>query len=119
MLEPAGHRVLVRPDLIEETDEVMKAAKAAGIEVVQNERDKKAREATQQWGTLVAIGKTAWLAYDRDPETGDPIMWAEVGDRVAYAKYGGSFIEDPDTEERYVVLNDEDIKAVHHKEEVV
>lgn len=109
MLEPAGHRVLVKPDDIEETDEITKSAKAAGIQIVQDERTKKAKEATQIWGTLVAIGKTAWLAYDNGEH------WAEVGDRVAYAKYGGSFIDDPDTKERYVILNDEDIKAIHKR----
>ena len=117
MLEPAGHRVLVKPDTLEETDEVRKSAKESGIVIVEIERDLKAKEASQIWGTLVAIGKTAWLAYDRDPNTDEPIMWAEVGDRVAYAKYGGAFIDDPDTKERYVILNDEDIKAVYHKGE--
>ena len=57
-------------------------------------------------GTVVSIGPNAWKAFDPGP---DWAPWAEVGDRVMYAKYGGKVVKDPDTNEEFVVLNDEDI----------
>lgn len=105
-LEPAGHRVLIKPDSIEETDEVVKAAKKAGLEIVQDKLTERAEKASQIYGTLVAVGINAWKAYDE----GEP--WAEVGDRVAYSKWGGKFITDPVTKEEYVVLNDDDITCI-------
>jgi len=32
---------------------------------------------------------------------------------VLYARHGGVIIEDPDTQKKYVVLNDEDILGVY------
>ena len=52
----------------------------------------------------------AWKAFDRADPHWKP--WANVGDTVIYTKYGGKFVTDPDTKERYVVLNDEDVTAV-------
>lgn len=98
MITPAGYRVLVKADPIEEESE-------GGIILITNERDKLLEKAAQTYGTLVLIGESAW----HDSPTGP---WAEVGDRVAYSKHGGKFIKDPDTDEEYVLLNDEDITAV-------
>ena len=97
MLEPAGHRVLVR---IEEADEVTKG----GIIIAKTIADRETE--ANIFGTVVAVGKNAWKAFD----SGEP--WAAVGDRVAIAKYGGFIIEDPDTKEKFRLLNDEDVTAV-------
>lgn len=104
MLIPAGHRVLVKPDDIEETDEVFKAAKSAGLQIVHE--NEKVVKASQTYGTLVAIGKNAWKSFD------DGEAWAEVGDRVSYSRYGGYFVEDPSTGERLVLMNDDDITCI-------
>ncbi len=61
-------------------------------------------------GELVAIGPTAWADMKCDP-------WAEVGDTVWFAKYGGFILEHPDTKELYRVLNDDDL-MIEEKEEV-
>lgn len=91
--KPCGHRVIVKPDPIEEVTE-------SGIVVSVGEK-KDREQAAQTSGVVVAIGPTAWRAFD----DGDP--WCAIGDRVRYAKYGGwAFHEDG---EEYRLLNDEDV----------
>ena len=94
-IKPAGHRVLVKPDEIEEVTE-------GGIILAQT--DKSRKEDAQQSGTLVQVGPTAWKAFDE----GEP--WANVGDKVLFAKYGGYSV-DLDGE-LHRIMNDEDITAV-------
>jgi len=106
MLIPAGHRVLIKPEDIKETDEIYASAAKAGIEIVQDKQTKRAEKASQIIGTIIAVGINAWKAFDE----GD--AWAKVGDRVTYSKYGGKFIEDPETKEEYIILNDEDITCI-------
>lgn len=101
MIKPAGHRVLVKPDAVEEISK-------GGIVLVQNNKREKEAQIT---GVIVAIGPNAWKAYDG----GEP--WAAVGDRVYFAKYGGELIKDGDEELR--ILNDEDITAVFAESETV
>ena len=96
MIKPAGHRVLVKPDEVEE--------KVGSLYLAVETKERRANE--QIFGTLVAIGENAWKAFDE----GKP--WAKVGDRVTFAKYGGFSIEDPITKEKFRILNDEDIVSV-------
>ena len=97
MLVPAGHRVLVKVDeTVEKT--------AGGLFIPKSVADDHAKAGI--FGTVVAVGDNAWKAFDG----GEP--WAKVGDRVAFAKYGGFIIEDPDTKEQFRLLNDEDLVAV-------
>lgn len=98
MIEPAGHRVLVKPDPIEEKTE-------SGI-IIQTAATKGREEQAQTFGTIVAVGPNAWKGFD------DGVPWAAVGDHVSYAKYGGFIIRDPETREEFRLLNDEDICAV-------
>ena len=94
-IEPCGHRVIVKPDPVEEISK-------GGIVV--SVGDKKEREqAAQTTGVIVAIGPTAWQAFD------DGKPWAAVGDRVFYAKYGGWKFDHEGVE--YRLLNDEDVTA--------
>lgn len=97
MIEPAGHRVLVKVEEIEKRT-------AGGIIIADTIRDKMTE--ANIFGTIVKIGVNAWKAFD----DGEP--WAKEGDRVAFAKYGGFVIEDPDTKEQFRLLNDEDITAI-------
>ena len=97
MISPAGHRVLVK------VDEVEKVTKG-GIIITDTIADRKQEAGI--YGTVVAVGPTAWKAFD------DGIPWAAVGDKVAFAKYGGFIIEDPNTGDHYRLLNDEDVVAV-------
>lgn len=94
-LIPTGYRVLIKPDPLEDKS-------AGGILIVHSD-ERLARAATQT-GVLVAIGKTAWADSQ--------VPWCEVGDHVVYAKYAGKVIVDPDTDEEYLVVNDEDILAI-------
>ena len=98
MINPSGHRVLVKPDEI-------KTETASGILLV-TDANKRQEAQAQIFGKIVSIGPNAWKAFD----DGQP--WAKVGDHVAFAKYGGFVIKDPYTEEEFRLLNDEDICAV-------
>lgn len=97
MITPAGHRLLIAPDEIEE-----KTQGGLYLSVATKER----RQNEQVIGTVVAIGENCWKAFD------DGHPWCKVGDRIYYAKYGGWKVKDPDTSKEYVLLNDEDVCAV-------
>lgn len=94
MWKPAGHRVLVKPD--EPPDKIGSVFVPVWV------KENKAFEIVQ--GEIVDIGETAWKAFD------DGKPWAKVGDRVMFAKYGGSIIEENDV--KYRILNDEDIICI-------
>lgn len=91
---PAGYRVLVKPDPI---DKMTKG----GIYIPETSRDDHGR--AQTLGTVVAIGPFAWDKYPR--------RWAQPGDRVLFAKYGGLHLKGKDGVS-YRMLNDEQITAV-------
>lgn len=105
-IDPAGFRVLVYPDPLEETTK-------GGIILAR--QDERLHKAAQQTGTLVAVGPIAWKAFDKPGFFGKLFnrwfRWAKVGQRVFYVKYGGMFVEDPETKDVYVLLNDEDISG--------
>lgn len=106
-INPVGFRVIVKPDKLEEVNKAIVGDTLAKIGFeIKTEGDKKRIEGGVAIGTLVAVGKTAWKAYD----DGEP--WAKVGDRVYFVKHGGTLIEDPATKEEFRLLNDEDITAV-------
>lgn len=98
---PCGHRVLVMPDDVEEM--------RGSLYVPQSVRDKEQYE--QIFGTVVRIGRNAWKGFD------DGHPWAEVGDRVMIAKYGGFIVQNPKTGECLRLLNDEDICIVDEGED--
>lgn len=101
VLQPIEYKVLVKPDLIEETDEVLKSARAAGLELLDSEKDReKQRQIT---GTLVAVGGKAF------EEFGDPMP--KVGDKVYFAKYAGLVIKADDKTE-FRMMNDKDLTGV-------
>ena len=103
MLRPLGGRVLVRPDKLEEVDPFYKAAKAAGIQVVDG-LDKKREEQAVVKGTVISIGDMAFHS-----PVGDGTPWVAIGNRVYYAKYAGKEVVDPETDEKLLLLNDEDL----------
>ena len=100
MLKPLGPRVVVRPDSFDSADPVYKKAKEAGIVL---QRDKREQQAVVK-GTVVSIGEMAFHA-----PVGNGTPWVEIGDRVYYAKFAGKEIEDPETKEELLLLNDEDL----------
>jgi len=102
MIKPCGFMVLVKPDDVETKTE-------SGIILTLDE----SKEAMAQvYGTLVAVGPSAWRAFD------DGTPWAKVGDKVVYSKYGGKILLDKENGVKYTMLRDEDVLAVITKEEV-
>jgi len=94
-MEPSGHRVLIKPEVVEEKT-------AGGIILAATTKDRD-QQATMR-GTVVKVGVNAWKAFD------DGTPWAAEGDKVVFRKYAGEVIKDDDAEFR--VVNDEDILAV-------
>jgi chaperonin GroES len=95
VIEPLGHRVLVKVEKPEETTK-------GGIVLIDQVRQAEQRAA--EIGTVVAIGPTAWAA-----EGLGGIFWADVGDKVYFAKYAGKWVGDKDDE--LLILNDVDLMA--------
>jgi chaperonin GroES len=110
---PSGNRVVVKPDSIEKTSE-------GGIIIAESIIER--HQHAQSTGMLVALGPDAfchttatterlidgqWKAVERT-RTGYSEAFAEVGERIAFAKYGGLKVEGSDGED-YRILNDEDI----------
>jgi chaperonin GroES len=99
-LKPLGHRVLIKPDDVNDTSK-------GGIYL--GEDLKKQEQGAQVIGTVLDIGDTCWL----DTPSGEP--WCSVGDRVVFAKYSGMKIWNP-VEGKYrddiLIVNDLDITAL-------
>ena len=99
MLEALGNRVIIKPDPIEQVSE-------GGIVFAQTKTFMREEKAATSTGTVVDYGPAAWL---------DPIMggvpWVEKGDHVAYARYSGKFLTDPDDDIEYVVINDDAVQV--------
>ena len=96
-IKAIGFRVIVKPKEVEEKTE-------SGIVLAV---DKGMEERAQVVGTIVHIGDDFADAYR--PKVA---RWGlKEGDKVYYAKYAGKWVEDPQTKEQLLVLNDEDIVA--------
>lgn len=108
-----GHRVLVKMAKTEELDPLFKRAKAAGI-VIADHEDGKRREGGTDRGWVVQVGDDAFKGFHLNSNgTLDGFKpWVKEGDYIAFAKYGGMVISQPDTDYRYVVMNDEDVVAL-------
>jgi len=102
MIVPILHRIVVQQDKLEETDEVYRKAKAAGIALV-DLVDKSREQAAIDTGRVVSIGPTAFKDFGADTTV------LSIGDTVVFAKYAGKVVIDPSSKERYVLLNDEDV----------
>lgn len=92
---PVLHRVLIKPDRIEEKT-------ASGIIIQYDKRE----EAAVEKGTVVLVGSTAYKEFGTTAEEQGVIP----GARVSFAKYSGKTIMDGDT--KYLCVNDEDIVGV-------
>ena len=97
MIVPAGHRLLVIPDEVQDKT-------SGGLYLAVETKERQQNQQVQ--GTVVALGMNCWKAFD------DGTPWAQVGDKVFYARNGGWKIKDPDTKQEYVLLNDEDVCAI-------
>jgi len=100
-LQVVGHRVLIKPHLQEEVSD-------GGIFLAVGDTFERERGATQI-GTIVDIGPNAWLDF----KPGTP--WAKVGDVVYYAKYAGKDVT-AGNEDKYIIINDEDVQCIIKEE---
>lgn len=103
MINPVGHKVLVKADDIE-------TKTASGIVLAV---DEKLEKGGMQTGIVIAHGDQAWKAFSLNFD-GKP--WANVGDHILYSRYAGKSILDPEDSEEYLIMNDEDILAILTKE---
>lgn len=101
MITVKGCRLLIKPFKIQEHDKVFAAAKAAGIALP--EFSERKEQANVDKGSVVQIGPNCHEDYVGD---------LKIGDVVGFAKFGGKFLTDPETEELYLVINDEDVICV-------
>lgn len=104
MIKPTTHRIIVKQKQLEEFSKEHKRMKELGWAIPDTE-DKKRAQAGVDQGYIKAIGPTAFRDFDVEC----PVA---VGDLVAFAKYSGKVITDPEDNEEYVALNDEDIVAI-------
>jgi len=103
MIIPLLHRVLVKQDQLDEKDKDYKRAKESGI-VIPKFDEKVREQAAIDTGVVVDVGPTAFKDFNA-------VGAVEIGDHVVFAKHAGKIIVDPDTEEQFVCLNDEDLVA--------
>lgn len=102
---PFLHRVLVKPDLIEDVDPTYRAVKAAGLHVAESAR--KQEQGGVSTGTVLAVGPTCFVDYHGQPAD------LQIGTKVIFARYGGKDVPNPENEEESLkLLQDEDILGV-------
>ena len=94
------HRILVKPEKVEESDDLIRRARAAGLQVQLDKREEKAVEV----GFVEQVGPTAFKDYGQDPYV------LPIGSKVVFAKYAGKEVKVGDI--TYLILNDEDIVAI-------
>jgi co-chaperonin GroES (HSP10) len=99
-----GHRLLIKPDSLEEVSE-------GGLIIARPKRDEQMEKAAMNRGTVVQVGNTA---YKADYLGNEP--WCKEGDKVIFVKYEGKTIVDPETDQAYLIINDEDVLVVLEKE---
>lgn len=100
MIKVGGHRVLVKPVDVADTDPALAAAKRIGLELAKSHSEREQNAVDR--GVIVQIGRTAATDFDGD-------LWFSEGQEVVFARYAGKRVEDPETKEPYIVLNAEDI----------
>lgn len=105
-LEVCGFRVLVKIDPPKERIKVSPELKQLGFEIGMSKEQEQAEEVASKTGWVVGIGPTAWKAYD------DGRPWAKIGDHIIFSKYSNEIVEDPETQEKFHLINDEDVQLV-------
>ena len=113
---PAGHRVLIRPDKVEESDEIYKKAKEAGIDLSET-KEYSREQSSATTGTILQLGHSCWWAYDSSHPDWKP--WAKLGAKVIYGRFSAKIVIDPETNEELWLVNDDDILYVFGETEQV
>ena len=101
-IKVCGWRVLIKSPKVEEVDPTFKRAKAAGIALPETDEMRRENGAVSE-GVVVSIGDYCWDG--KDP-------WCKVGDKIIHSKWAGKKVKDPENNEVYTLLNDQDILCV-------
>lgn len=101
MIKPVWGRLIVKPNDITETDEVLKSGKEAGF-ILPDSKEQERLQHSQIEGVLIAAGGNCFDDWHA------PLP--QVGDTVIYDKFAG-FIKELDGEE-YRIISDTDILAI-------
>lgn len=113
-----GWRILVKPNDLDEIlqENVPEFLKESNFKVALPAQMEKMVESATVMGTVVSVGDWAFKAYFRKINELDKFSCPiEIGDKVTYARHSGEPWVDPDTKEKYILLNDEDIHLVKVK----
>lgn len=96
-IAPVGHRVLIRPEKVEEVSR-------GGIVIAKPHVEKE--QLAQVCGEVLATGADCWREYESP--------WCKVGDKVLYQRYAGMRVPDGKGGFRddMVLLNDLDITGI-------
>jgi len=116
-MKPVGYRVWIKPEYENEH-----SVEGTDIKLILAESDRTGIAAVTV-GWVIGVGPTAFM-FDREAaRTGQrsPLNepWCKVGDKVLYSKYGGRVIVDPKTDEKTIVINDQEIIMVLDDEETL
>jgi co-chaperonin GroES (HSP10) len=105
--EVRGHRLLIKP--LEIKDEEVSTG---GIVIPKKSEDLKRERKGSEQGEVLQVGSTCWKGgmFSSSDESWEP--WCKVGDKIFFAKYSGKFVVDTDTQEEFLVINDEDVQCV-------
>nr|ASN63400.1 co-chaperonin GroES [uncultured virus] len=101
MIVVTGCRILIKPFKLQEHDKVYDSAKKAGI--ILTELSERKEQVNVDKGTVLQIGAKCHEDYVGD---------LAVGDIIAYAKFGGKFISEPNSDEIFLVISDEDVVCI-------
>jgi chaperonin GroES len=99
MLYPEGHKVLVKPDTVEEISE-------GGI-IIPNCAINSQQTAITR-GVIVAVGPLCEVRFSADRE-GESKREAKPGDRIIFAKYSGAEIKYGPKREEFRFILDENV----------
>ncbi|MDE3022996.1 MAG: hypothetical protein KGI54_14250 [Pseudomonadota bacterium] len=106
MIKPVLHRIVLKLMNLEDVDETYNQAKAIpGFQIVADPQTLKRKERSLDSGTVVCFGPTVFNDYHVD----NPL---QIGDRVVFAHGAAKIITDPDTNQDFAVINDEDVVAI-------
>jgi co-chaperonin GroES (HSP10) len=106
VIEPAGNKILIKRDKVEDHDPTYKAVKNAGLVIPETE-DHLRRQAGMDRGKVVALGPSAF----KDPYFLDT-KWCEVGDFIIFPQYSGKAIKNHESGEDFILINDADVVAI-------
>lgn len=100
MIKVIGFRILVKQDDVATTTY---KTSIPGFEIAGG--DKKREQVAMDKGTVEQLGPTVFEDY----KFANPL---KVGDRIVFAKFAGKEVTDPATDEKFVIILDEDVVAV-------